>query len=341
MAAMGAVLVWGGPEDGADTGSTPPTATTQVQRTTLQERKSVDGKLGYAGRGSVVSGAEGVVTWLPKQGAVIDPGGRLYEVDGRPVILLRGDKPAFRTLAVGDKGEDVRRFEQALSELGYGGFTVDDEYTALTAYAVKQWQKDVGLPQSGEVDPAHVWFAADSVRVSGKDVKVGERTSPSAPVMSTTSDERVVDVPLKVEDRDLVDKGDEVEVELPGGETATGTVTSVGSVAKEEKSDDGGPDSGGGGTVVDVVVELDDVPEGAFFDSAPVKVRLVSESVEDVLAVPVGALIALPGGGYGVSVVGEDGRVTDVGVTTGKFADGQVEISGTGIEEGTEVVVPE
>ncbi|ASU85908.1 peptidoglycan-binding protein [Nocardiopsis gilva YIM 90087] len=341
LAAMGAVLGWGGPDKDSDSGASAPGATAQVQRTTLEERKSVDGKLGYGGGGSVVSGAEGVVTWLPKGGKVIDPGGKLYEVDGKPVSLLRGDKPAFRTLAVGDKGEDVRQFEQALSELGYGGFTVDNEYTELTAYAVKRWQKQVGLPQSGEVDPANVWFASGSVRVSGKDVKVGERTSPSAPVMSTTSGDRGVDVPLKVEDRELVSKGDQVDVELPGGGKATGTVTSVGSVAKEEQSDDGNPDGGGGDTVIDVVIKLDDVPKGQFFDQAPVKVALVSDSVEDVLAVPVGALTALPGGGYGVSVVDKNGGVKDVEVETGMFADGQVEISGDGIKEGTEVVVPE
>jgi hypothetical protein len=51
----------------------------------------------------------------------------------------------------------------------------------------------------------------------------------------------------------------------------------------------------------------------------------------------VNALVARRGGGYGVELAGER-RV--VGVETGLFADGYVEVSGSAIREGTRVVVP-
>jgi multidrug efflux pump subunit AcrA (membrane-fusion protein) len=91
---------------------------------------------------------------------------------------------------------------------------------------------------------------------------------------------------------------------------------------------------------VEVVVTLSEDGED-FLDQAPVTVLARGESREDVLTAPVGALIALPGGEYGLSVVSGDGAVEDVPVETGWFADGLVEVTGDGIDAGTEVVVPE
>jgi len=58
-----------------------------------------------------------------------------------------------------------------------------------------------------------------------------------------------------------------------------------------------------------------------------------------VLAVPVSALLALQGGGYGLEVVRPDGAHRLVGVRTGIFAGSLVQVSGAGIVVGTRVVV--
>jgi hypothetical protein len=50
-------------------------------------------------------------------------------------------------------------------------------------------------------------------------------------------------------------------------------------------------------------------------------------------------LLALSGGGYGIEVVTTAGRHHLVGVTTGTFAGGLVQVSGAGIAAGTTVVV--
>jgi hypothetical protein len=70
-----------------------------------------------------------------------------------------------------------------------------------------------------------------------------------------------------------------------------------------------------------------------------VQVSLTVQSVRDVLAVPISALLALVGGGYGVEVVGPSGVHHLVGVTTGTFTGAQVQVTGTGIDAGTKVVV--
>jgi multidrug efflux system membrane fusion protein len=60
---------------------------------------------------------------------------------------------------------------------------------------------------------------------------------------------------------------------------------------------------------------------------------------EDVLTVPVAALLALREGGYGVEVVeGTSTRI--VAVDTGLFAGGRVEVTGEGLTEGMTVGMP-
>ena len=83
-------------------------------------------------------------------------------------------------------------------------------------------------------------------------------------------------------------------------------------------------------TTIDVVVTIADQNRLGTLEEAPVDVSLVSDRRTDVLAVPVGALVALQEGGYGVLVV--DGTGTRyVPVTTGMFAAGLVEVSGDGV----------
>jgi hypothetical protein len=67
-------------------------------------------------------------------------------------------------------------------------------------------------------------------------------------------------------------------------------------------------------------------------------VDVQTSRADDVLAVPVEALLALAEGGYGVEVVDAPGRTHLVGVDTGTFADGWVEVSGTDVSVGLEVV---
>ena len=69
------------------------------------------------------------------------------------------------------------------------------------------------------------------------------------------------------------------------------------------------------------------------------QVSLTTQSVKGVLAVPVSALLALSGGGYGVEVVSASGIHHLVGVTTGIYAGSRVQVSGAGIAQGVKVVV--
>jgi peptidoglycan hydrolase-like protein with peptidoglycan-binding domain len=245
-------------------------------------------------------------------------------------------------------GPDVRQLEANLVAVGFGGgLTVDEDFTAATAAAVRRWQRSLGLRQTGEVELGRVVFLPGARRVGAHKTKVGGVLAAGAEVLETTSLRRVVTVQLDVARQSLVGRGDKVTVTLPDGTTVGGRITRVGRVAHQK--DEGG---GGGGTgapgdgsgsengelVIDLSVVLDSSRGASRLDGAPVTVGIAQETRRRVLCVPVTALLARAGGGYAVEVV-QGGRRRIVPVKTGLFANGLVEISGRGIAPGTKVAI--
>jgi hypothetical protein len=157
-----------------------------------------------------------------------------------------------------------------------------------------------------------------------------------AEVLETSSTRRVVTVELDATMQSLAKPGGRVEVTMPDGTIARGRIADVANVARELESSSTDPNAEAQ-LVVDVTVHLRSTKGAGRLDEAPVTVGLAQESRRGVLAVPVGALVARSGGGYGVELA-EDHRI--VPVEAGLFADGYVEVSGAGIREGTRVVVP-
>jgi len=126
--------------------------------------------------------------------------------------------------------------------------------------------------------------------------------------------------------------GDSTDITLPTGGSTPGRVVAVGKVAT--KSDDS--------TTVTVLIRPTKPKETGTLDQAPVQVAIVSDSVKDALSVPVNALLSLAGGGYAVEVVEAGGTHRLIGVKTGIFDDsaGKVQVTGDGLAEGQNVVVP-
>jgi multidrug efflux pump subunit AcrA (membrane-fusion protein) len=73
-----------------------------------------------------------------------------------------------------------------------------------------------------------------------------------------------------------------------------------------------------------------------------VEVTITTANVPNALVVPIAALLAHSGGGYAVEVVGTGGINHLVPVTLGLFddADGLVQVTGSGLDAGQSVVVP-
>lgn len=279
----------------------------------------------------------GTVTWLPVAGTVIERGDPLYELDGEPSgVLMYGARPAWREMAEGIEGEDVRQLQENLIELGFGdGLTASGVFDGVTTAAVKAWQASIGHPETGVVGLGVVVFQPGAVRVAAQTADLGDTVTPGIEVLTATSIDRVVTVGLSADDQALITPGDAVEVDLPDGTRTTGRVETVGTVATPSTDGQGSP-------TIEVTISLDDPSATGTVDQAPVDVLITTLAREDVLAVPVNALLALLEGGYAVEVVGADGTTHLVGVETGMFQDGWVEIDvpGGGLAEGDLVVVP-
>ncbi|MFC7532645.1 efflux RND transporter periplasmic adaptor subunit [Actinoplanes sp. GCM10030250] len=333
-AAATAAIVAGMPEAESGTGSTgtPAVATTDVKKETLVDREDHDGSLGYGDTTEIVTRLTGTVTRLPAAGRTLGRGQALYRIDNKPVLLLLGSLPAYRDLSPGVEGADVKQFEKNLWALGYRGFTVDDEYTSATAGAVEDWQDDVGLSETGTVELGRIVYRPTAVRVDALTAAPGAAVQPGSEILTVTGTARVATVELDMADQRLARKGATVEITLPDGKEVTGTVSGA-ETSVEEAENPAEEDK----TVLTVTITFSKAPEG--LNDASVTASFAASRRENVLTVPVNALLALAEGGYGLQIVdGATSRI--VAVETGLFAGGRVEVSGGGLAEGMKVGVP-
>jgi hypothetical protein len=220
---------------------------------------------------------------------------------------------------VSDKAE-VTQIAGNLTALGY---------TGPLSEQVRDWQRAAGLAVTGIVGPAQLVIAEGPVHVATHSASIGETLVASSPergsILDYSSTERLVTVPLGIGDQRLAAVGRAVIVTLPDDTEVEGTIAEVGSVVTD-------------GTIT-VTVAIADQAALSGLEVAAVEVEFVSDSRDDVLSVPVAALLARPEGGFAVEVVTGGSRVL-VPVTTGLFAAGRVEVRGEGIAEGTEVGIP-
>jgi peptidoglycan hydrolase-like protein with peptidoglycan-binding domain len=311
-----------------------------VEKRTLSSRIQVNGTLGYLGSYQVINGAQGHWTSLPSVGQVVTLGQAIYTVDGSPVVLLYGSTPAYRDfrLGMGD-GEDVKEFEQNLLALGYGNssnLVASGHFDSFDVEAVKRWQKAMGLAQTGVLSLGQVVFLPGAIRITAVSATLGAMAQPGAPMATASSTTRRVVVNLSANQQSSVKVGDKVTITLPNHQTTDGIVSSVGTVATSSSS------GGGGGTpTIEVNITPNDPDATGTLDAAPISVSIVTNSVADVLAVPVTALLAQADGAYAVEVVDAAGQHRFVPVTLGLFDDsgGLVQIEGAGLVAGQRVVV--
>jgi peptidoglycan hydrolase-like protein with peptidoglycan-binding domain len=308
-----------------------PLDTADLTRETLIDRENHDGSLGHGDAVTIASRAAGTVTWLPPAGNTIGRGRALYRLDNEPIIVLYGKLPAYRELRPGVEGADVTQFERNLRALGYRGFTVDDAYTSATASAVRDWQDDLGVTETGRVGTGRIAYAASSVRIEALKLPNGSVVQPGTELLTVTGTSLVATVELDMDSQRLAIRGAKVAVTLPDGTTVPGKIAEVGTTVQEGQGDQADT------TLIKVTVSFTAAPAG--LDDAAVTVAFTAAQRKDVLTVPVAALLARAEGGYGVQVVdGANTRI--VAVETGLFADGKVEIEGAGLAAGMKVGMP-
>ncbi|MGF1668106.1 MAG: hypothetical protein ACFCVC_17740 [Acidimicrobiia bacterium] len=308
---------------------TVPVEEVAVVRTDLVQFDTLAGTLGYAGSRDIRTALAGTLTDISEEADRLERGSVAYEVDGAAVFVFIGDRPAWRSLSRdSDDGADIEQLEVNLVALGYGpdDWEPDQEYDGTTAGAVEDWREAVGLPDDDAVELGRVLFISEPLRVGALAAAAGQPLAVGALVYAATTFQQQVLIELDPDDLDLVSEGADVTVTLPDDREMAGQVSEVGRVVRASGPD---PDSPG---VIEVTIALAEAVLD--IDQAPVDVDIESDRAAGVLAVPVRALVSLSDGGYAVEI---DGML--VGVETGDFAGGLVEVTGA-LSEGDLVVVP-
>ncbi len=362
----GVVAVISGAKQQAPAAQQPPANTAQVEKRTLSAMVSQPGTLTYRARSdgspySVINQAGGTYTKLPAVGEVIAQGHVLYRVNDRPVVLLYGSTPGYRTLAAGASGPDVAELNADLVAFGYATRAQlsprSASFGSATTTAVDKLQAALGVSQSGTLPLGEAVFEPTAVRVTALSAQLGGRTQTGETVIQATSTARQVKVALSASQQTDVAVGDKVSITLPNNQTTPGVVSSVGAVATCPSSS-GSAGSGSssavpgtdtcssassGSNTPTITVDVNPSHPAATgtWDQAPVQVGITTASVPNAVVVPVTALLARSGGGYAVEVVGAGASNHLVPVSLGLFddAEGLVQVTGSALAAGQKVVV--
>jgi hypothetical protein len=367
LAAAAGVLATSGAKQQALAAQQSPVHTATVEKRTLSAMVSQPGTLTYRARSdgspySVINQASGTYTKLPAGGQVISQGRVLYRVNDSPVVLLYGLTPAYRTLSAGSSGPDVAELNADLVALHFATSAELSPTSAsfgwATVVALEKLQAALGATQTGTLTLGQAVFEPTAVRVTSTLVPPGGSARPGQTVMQGTSSARQVQVALDASQQTDVAVGDKVSINLPNNHTTPGVVSSVGVVAicpsssgssgSSSSSAAPGTDtcssgsSGSSTPTITVDVTPSHPAATGKWDQAPVKVGITTATVSGALVVPVSALLAQANGGYAVEVVGAGASNHLVPVSLGLFddADGLVQITGSGLAPGEEVVVP-
>ncbi|WP_157963978.1 peptidoglycan-binding domain-containing protein [Actinocorallia populi] len=290
-------------------------------------------------------------------------------ISGRPVIALRGSVPAYRDLKNGYKGADVEQLQQGLREAGYSVADSTGVYGASTQAAVKQLFIDKDFEPA--LEAADALESPNGPHTTGTRKPIGPRKVvvlrssevvfvPEFParvlevkatlgsevkgtLLRLATGELVVTGSLQPSDRRLVKAGSQAKIASPAsGTPIKASVRSIGPYSVPEPTSPEGSEE---------QTEPQQEPGHPITVRSlkPLSTRLTGQEVQvsidgtptdgPVLVVPASAIYAAADGSTQVIKMAPDGRQTRVTVTTGATGTGYVEISGTGLAEGDQVVV--
>ena len=130
--------------------------TVSIQKGDLAKKEEYNGTLRQTDKKILNSPTNGVVTFLPKEGSVVNFGEVLFIIDNKPVILLQGRTPFYRTLDLNsDPGVDIQQVEEALVYLGYADstFVPDEVFDEQTSKMLNTLYIDYGIDTKSEITP--------------------------------------------------------------------------------------------------------------------------------------------------------------------------------------------
>ena len=330
----------------------PAPQTAMIQRGRLSDLVSGAGTLTYRANSdgspyAVFNQTSGTYTSLPTAGEDVGCGSVLYRVDDRPVLLLCGRTPLYRSLSEGDSGGDVAELNAALVRLGDATRAQLDPtsrvFSLATATVVRKLQTAKGLTATGTLTLGQAVALPAALQVATVTAQLGAPAAGAAPVLTATSQIPQVQVPLDPSQQNAVKVGNRVQITLPGNRVVDGRVERLGPVTPASGNSNGQSGASGGSgaeATVPVYISLVHPEQARGYAEVSVQVQIATTGVTNVLNVPVTAIVATAGGGFAVEIAGADGRRDLVPVTLGLFDDaaGRVQITGA-VHAGEQVAV--
>ncbi|MBP2326570.1 hypothetical protein JOF56_006955 [Kibdelosporangium banguiense] len=333
IASAVALIVHNRPPEPTPAGA-PQVKVATVRKADLANTKSMQAMIGFGTPRQIKGTGTGVVTRLPAVGDVAQAGKPLYWVNDQPVPVFFGPTPLFRKLeAPGAKGSDVAMMMDNLARLGYqvGRRPKDDtkaELTPTVIEAIKKWQRKAGLEDTGTVDVGQILVLDTQVRVASVQAQPGAAATEQ--LFTVTPNSRVVTMSVPMTEAGGLKAGTSVSLVRPDSRQVPAKIQSATPAVPNPEAQGGA----GAEQKLDVVMVADDPADVADLAPAPIQLNITTESRSGVLTVPVEALVALREGGYAVQLRGGELRA----VKTGLYSQDKVEVSGSGITEGLEVV---
>jgi multidrug efflux pump subunit AcrA (membrane-fusion protein) len=148
--------------------------TAEVTRRTLDDTVTLSGTLSRLAQRTVTATTTGQVSGVSvANGQIVQAGQSLIGIDGRESVAEDGSFPFFRSLSLGDTGQDVMQLDQILAGQGYDPGPLSTTFTTQTQFALGQWQAAHSYPGLGPIRP-------ESVNVSlepSSAYKVGDQSS--------------------------------------------------------------------------------------------------------------------------------------------------------------------
>ena len=128
--------------------------TVSIKKGDLEKKEEYNGTLRQTDSKVLNSPMSGVVTYVPKEGTVINFGEVLFAIDNKPVILLEGATPFYRTLDLNSNpGPDILQLEEALIYLGYAAedFVPDETFDETTSNMLNTLYEDYKIDTKSEI----------------------------------------------------------------------------------------------------------------------------------------------------------------------------------------------
>jgi hypothetical protein len=341
------------PADAAAEHQPPPASliTVPAVKQALSSVVTAQGSIDYTGAapltltGTVGGAVTQLITRAPAPGTTVGPGERLLEVSGRPVFLLTGQIPMYRTLTDGIRGDDVRQLQQALTSLRLGRVT-SGVFDAPTQTLVKRWYEHAGYePQMTEDTPPKVTVPSGEIlflptlpiRVDTVTARAG---APATGQIGTATNSTVnIQGTLPTADAQLVHAGMAATLTLPDGTTMAASVDALGkdaapppteqntAPADPQQQQQPQPQQASPDVTPLRLVAWDPAAPAAYAGKSAKIDILVGKTDGDVLAVPIAGVATAQDGSTRVQVQGAGNQVRDVPVKVGLTANGLVEVT--------------